>query len=229
VEGVHEPVLVPAAMEVVGPRPRIVAAMASLPGELGIDLAKEELPAGSFASFSIQVEPVLSPPTVHLACAEEDLTIAEQSARVGEHRENIRLRNAGANTLFLSLDPGSVGQAGCTLTATVSTEGEGSSDAYSLGSIVRLPRIESFELTDEQAGADSYFGSIKGEELELIEKVGWEPASGVPVNSLPAPVAAGGPKQSLKVALPWPSPSPHAPLHIWLRGESVGRVTSARY
>jgi hypothetical protein len=229
VEGVQEPVRVPDAMEVVGPRPRIAAAQASLPGELGIDLAEKELPAGSFASFSIQIEPVDSPPTVHLACAEEELAIAERSARAGEHQEGIRLRNAGANTLFLSLDPGSVGQAGCTLTATVTTEDEGSSEAYNLGSIVRLPRIESFELTDEQAGEESYFGYIRGEELELIEKVGWSPASGIAVSGLPAPVAAGGPKQSLKVTLPWPSPSPHAPLHIWLRGEPVGRMTTARY
>jgi hypothetical protein len=39
----------------------------------------------------------------------------------------------------------------------------------------------------------------------------------------------GSQKQSLKIALPWPSPNPRAPVFIWLPGESEGRTTKTRY
>jgi hypothetical protein len=41
--------------------------------------------------------------------------------------------------------------------------------------------------------------------------------------------AGGDNKESLRVAIPWPAPAPHAPLYIWLRGEERGRLTSAQY
>jgi hypothetical protein len=113
--------------------------------------------------------------------------------------------------------------------AKVITEDSGDSEPKKLGRIVRLPKIESFQLTDESAGEGSFYGLLKGQDLETIEKVGWQPQAGIPVEAIPTPVAGEGSRQTLKVALPWPAPAPHAPLHIWLRGESKGRATTARY
>src|ERR1035438_10054518 len=31
--------------------------------------------------------------------------------------------------------------------------------------------------------------------------------------------------QTLRIAMPWPSPTPKAPLFVWLRGETEGRAT----
>jgi hypothetical protein len=42
---------------------------------------------------------------------------------------------------------------------------------------------------------------------------------------LPRPAAGEGSKQTLRIAMPWPSPTPKAPLYVWLRGESEGRAT----
>jgi hypothetical protein len=129
--------------------------------------------------------------------------------------------------LFLSFDPGAIGQPDCTLETTVASDTVGISDTHKLGRIIRLPRIDSFALTKEKMGPSSYAGMLTGQDLETIEKTGWEPETGLPVSELPRPVAGQGQKQSLKVVLPWPSPGPHSPLYIWLRGEKQGRATKA--
>ena len=116
-----------------------------------------------------------------------------------------------------------MGQSGCTLTAAIETD-TGSSDAFTLGKIVRLPRIESFALTDEKA-ADGFYGVLRGFDLETIDKTGWDARTGLSVSELPRPIAGEGAKQSLRIVMPWPSPSPKAPLSIWLRGESDARAT----
>jgi len=66
---------------------------------------------------------------------------------------------------------------------------------------------------------------LKGFDLETIERAGWDARAGVGVAELPRPVAGEAARQTLRIAVPWPSPSPKAPLYIWLRGESEGRAT----
>lgn len=229
VEGMEELVAVPDVLAVAGPRPRILEARASLPADLGIAMKGDELPAGSFASLSIRAANVDRQASIHLRCAEKALTVEPLSLRTGEQRGGNRLGSVGNGGMFLSFDPGLVGQMGCTLTAVAETEQEGSSDAYVLGRVVRLPRIESFSLTDEQLGDGVYAGVLKGQDLETIERAGWNAEEGLPVQGLPTPVAGEGHKQTLKIALPWPSPAPRSPLFIWLRGEAEGRQTQARY
>ncbi len=46
---------------------------------------------------------------------------------------------------------------------------------------------------------------------------------------IPTPVAGNPEEQTLEIAMPWPPPSPQAPLYIWLEGESEGRRTPATY
>ena len=92
--------------------------------------------------------------------------------------------------------------------------------------VIRLPSIESFKLTDEAAGEGEYFGVLTGADLELIGQVGWNAESGKPIEGLPVPIVGEGAKQSLKVRLSWPSPTPHAPLFVWFRGEDAGERRS---
>jgi hypothetical protein len=224
VEGMHSPVRVPGAIVVAGPRPRITGMERSLPEDLGVELSAGELPSGSFVSFSLRAENIEGRPAVRLGCGEGEGRLTVQA---GEKRAEAKLDSAGPGMLFLSLDPGAVGPPGCTLVGILEAA-QGRSDDYELGRVIRLPRIESFTLTDEKMADSVYAGIIIGQDLELIERVGWNATTGLSVEGLPRPVAGGGQRQMLKIPLPWPSPAPHAPVYIWLRGESEGRATKAR-
>ncbi len=143
---------------------------------------------------------------------------------------NAQLDFAGEDGLFLSVDPGVVGQSGCQLAATITTESAGSSDPTVLGRVIRLPRIEKFALTEEKLGSTLYAGNLTGIDLQIIEKTGWDAKTGYPVQGIPTPVPGSNPQeQTLKVELPWPPPSPHAPIYVWLRGETTGRLTDVKY
>lgn len=150
--------------------------------------------------------------------------VQTQTARAGEKTAAVQFTGAGDGAWFLSLDPGSVGQSGCTLQATIETEALGKSDPFALGKLVRLPRVENFALSDEKVG-EGFAGTLRGFDLETIDKTGWNAQGGVAVPELPRPVAGEGAKQSLRIAMPWPSPTPKSPLYIWLRGETEGRAT----
>ncbi|MGH9663278.1 MAG: hypothetical protein ACRD9L_02500, partial [Bryobacteraceae bacterium] len=217
------------AAGVVGPRPRIERVERSLPTQAGVAMKPGEIPSGGFVSFVLSARNFKPYSTLLLGCAESSFTLRPLELHVGQQAANAALRIATPESLFLSLDPGVVGQNGCTLAATLSNPVEGRSDAKALGKIMRLPQIESFQLTAEKAGAVGYVGILKGQDLELIAKTGWDASDGVPVNELPAPVAGETLRQSLRVILPWPSPLPHAPLYIWLRGETEGRATAVQY
>jgi len=66
---------------------------------------------------------------------------------------------------------------------------------------------------------------VKGFDLDTIDKTGWDGQTGVSVTETPRPVAGEGARQTLRISMPWPSPTPKAPLFIFLRGESEGRPT----
>jgi hypothetical protein len=164
---------------------------------------------------------------VHLRCGvsgSDELTI-----RVGEQLPEASVQLVSRDSLFLSFDPGKW-QAGCTISAVLDNGDEGISKAVDLGRVVRLPHVETFQLTEEKTtDNNNYLGKLVGTDLETIAKVGWATDHGVPVLGLPVPVEGGNRKQSLQIALPWPPPSPHAQLVIWFRGESQGRVSNIRY
>lgn len=236
VKGLEEPLKVPDAIEVVGPRPRILSVQKALPGDSGTALAPGELPAGTVAGLVLTVDNLHPPrsddparqPRLELDCATGDL---RQALRLspGEPSHGASLSFAGPGALYLSVDPGAVGYTGCSLTASVSVEPEGRSDPFVLGRVVRIPRLEKFTLTSEKVGDSSYAGVLEGRDLDVIEKAGWDGQNGVPVDSIPAPLPADPARQTLRVVLPWPAPAPHAPLYVWLRGETAGRKTSVAY
>jgi len=223
VEGISEPIILPKALRVAGPRPKILDAQISLPTDLSIAPRPGELPAGAFTSIALRVENA-GTAMLRLECGESKHTL-----RPGEQREGMRLSATSGGALFLSLDPAAAGPVGCPVKAIIEDNDTGSSDPKELGSVIRLPRLESFTLTDELIGESVFAGTIKGFDLELLEKTGWDESNGQPVTELPAPVAGEGQKQMLRVGLRWPSPTPRAPLYVWLRGDTAGRQTRLRY
>jgi hypothetical protein len=226
VRGLEAPLVVPNAIEVVGPRPKIVSARRSAAADTGIELREDELPAGMSVGFAIAVDHLRDPgserPRLELGCRGGE-TRRALAISPDEKNEGASLTFDGGDSLYLSLDPGTVGFAGCELTATVTVAPRGASDAYALGRVVRAPVVEQFTLTNETAGPERYVGVLRGRDLDLVEKAGWDAQNGVAVPGIPAPVSPT--QQSLRIVVPWPAPAPHAPLYIWMRGEKTGRRT----
>ncbi len=229
IRGLDEPVTIADAIEVVGPRPKIEAVKKSLPGDPGIEITADELPAGTEVGLVLSMRHLRQPnddrPKVSLGCrageARKSLTLSPDDAVKG-----VSLSFAGPDSLYLSLDPALVGYPGCELIATVSVNPRGPSDPVAVGRVVRIPLVEKFTLTSEALAADTYAGILKGRDLDLIEKAGWDARNGLPVVGIPTPVPGDATRQTLRIAVPWPSPAPHAPLYIWLRGEQSGRRTA---
>ena len=210
---------------VAGPRPVIVASAKTL--NSAVSLRPDEVIAGAAASFSLSTKFVEKAPSVDLFCRQGEER-SKLKLRPGDRSAAARLDLAGDGLLFLSIDPGAVGHPGCELVAVLETV-EGESDPLVLGRVTRVPAITGFSLTDEKVGDASYAAIITGTGLETIEKTGWDGGSGLPVTAIPTASADDPLRQTLRVAMPWPSPAPHAPLFIWLRGESDGRATGVKY
>jgi hypothetical protein len=219
------PAVAPGGVKVVGPRPQILSAQIVLPAGSQISLQKDELPAGAFVNASLQVKHARAGTTVRLNC--DSTGSREVTLRVGEQTSGDNAQMMSDDTLFLTFDPGAW-PAGCKISAVLDNGSEGHSKPYALGRVVRLPQVDSFELTDEKADAN-YIGKLVGTNLEVVAKVGWGPDNGIPVTALPSPVGGDNRKQSLQIALPWPPPSPRAPLWIWFRGDEQGRESKVRY
>lgn len=228
VEDAPAPIVLPGAIEVLGPRPEVTSATPSLPHALPMHLVTGEIPANAFTAVTIRTANADTLPTVHVECTDPALTVKKLSIRPGEQTPTARLRALSRTELFLSFEPAAVGQSPCELGARIETT-DGLSDAKVVGRLVRLPRIEKFSLTAELVGESTYSGWIEGEELEAIERTGWSEQKGVPVAGPPLPIANSGSRQRLKIAMPWPPPAPQAPLYVWLRGEAEGRKTNASY
>ena len=225
VQGLNAPLTFPAAIEVVGPRPSIAAVRKSSPGDLGVEMRENELPAGATVGFVLTGKHLGDRPQVELGCESGELR-KPLALTPDEPAKGASLSFAGAGELYLSVDPGAVGYPGCDLQATVRTDPEGRSDPFSLGRVVRMPRLEEFTLTSEQTGPSTYAGILRGRDLDLVEKAGWDSKNGLAVDAIPTPVPGDASRQTLRINLPWPAPAPHAPLYVWLRGEREGRKTA---
>jgi len=228
VEDSPAPLVLPGAVELLNPRPVLAGARTLLPADLPLQLRAGELPANAFTNVSLSTKGASGGFALHLECADPALTLKKLSLRPGEQAGSARLRPVRAGEFFLSLEPGTVGQADCEVDARLESA-DGVSDPVRLGRLVRMPRIEKFALTKDRASAASYAGWLEGEELEAIEKTGWQADQGEPVAGAPLPVSNNGHRQRLKIAMPWPPPAPQAPLYVWLRGETEGRRTAVTY
>jgi hypothetical protein len=229
VVGLHSPLESLDAVDVLGPRPKILRATASPSRAVDVALHPGEIAAGAAVSFALSTENAGTHPTVALTCENPNDVKRPLALRPGEREGSAELDFAGEGTLYLSLDPGFVGQSGCQLLAQATVEDTGASDPHLLGRVIRLPHIEKFLLTDEKDSGHLYLGSLTGQDLQTIEKTGWDAKTGYPVQGFPTPVAGDPQEQSLQIEMPWPPPMPRAPLYVWLRGESEGRITQAKY
>ncbi len=232
IEGIQEPVGAPDLVRVAPPRPKIVSVNESFRKTDGVALHPGEIPAGMAVSFALHTENVSAAPSLEVTCAnagDAKQTLDLKPGGPMGQDGSAELDYTGNGTLFLSLVPGAVGQSGCDLTADVITPDAGASDPASLGRVIRLPQIDRFSLSGEALGGSLYSGALTGQDLQMIEKTGWSAAAGYPVEGIPTPAPGSAGEQTLKIELPWPPPSPGAPVYIWLRGEDKGRKTNATY
>jgi hypothetical protein len=229
VRDLEKPLRVDDIARVVGPRPKITGATKAFANGASVELRDGEIPAGTAVSFSLQAESIGSHPRVDLACSSESDTRRKISLVPGDKADSAELDVTGEGSLFLSVDPGVVGDSGCQLTAQLTERETGMSEPFAVGRVIRLPRITGFVLTDEKLGDSSYAATLTGRDLQLIDKTGWGSAGGETVQGIPTPVPGSPQDQTLKIVILWPPPSPKAPLYIWLRGENQARQTTARY
>ena len=229
VNGLHTPLQLADALQVLGPRPKIARVNQSFASPAGVQLQHGEIPSGMTVSFAVRADNTDSRPGIQLQCKDDGSTRKKLTLYPGDHQDGAELDAAGQGVLFLSLDPGVVGQSGCELIATIIGEPAGNSDPYPLGRVVLLPRIQKFTITAEKLGESLYAGTLTGQDLELIDRTGWNSQHSYEAQGIPTPVPGSAGEQTLKIAVPWPPPSPQAPLYIWLRGEKESRATNARY
>ncbi len=214
-----EPLTFADAVRIVGPRPRVKESKISTPPGQDVELESGELPGGAYLSAMLRVEHLQSNSVVKLDCQDQGGTAL--NLRLGERAGPVSLQQLAPDQVFLSFDTG-VWLNGCALQATVTNGSEGESDPHPMGRIVRIPRIESFDLAPEDTKTGQMLALLTGQNLETIEKTGWGSEEAEPVEGLPLPVPGEGQKQSLQVRLP-PVSEPKSVLFVWLRGEGKAR------
>ncbi|MGH9356958.1 MAG: hypothetical protein ACRD10_12575 [Terriglobia bacterium] len=229
VAGINQPVEIPQFIRVAGPRPKILSVKASFPNERGVELDADEIPAENTVSFAVRVGDAGAHPSLDLSCSNSSETKQVFHLQPGDESGAVQFDYTGADTLFLSLAPGAVGESGCLLTAQIINPDSGGSDPYAIGRIIRVPHIDKFSLTGRKLGPARYAGALTGRNLQTIAKTGWNSNTGFEVNNIPLPVPGNPQEQTLSIEMPWPPPAPQAPVYVWLRGEQKGRKTSARY
>jgi len=219
-----EPLVLANALEITGPLPVIAGAKLSLPAGLAIAIRPAEFPAGYTLNALLDVKNFDRTSVLRLRCA--DGVGGEASLHIGGKTAQWSLQQLSADQLFLAFD--STGMpAGCSLQALVDRGREGSSRPFELAHILRLPMIDSVTVSAEepQDGARQY--RITGENLEIVQRLGWTENEPVDVFALPIPQPGPGLKQSLDVQLPDPR-TPDATLWLWLRGDRQGRASTIK-
>ena len=214
-----EPLTFADAVRIVGPRPQITELMLSPPPRQNVQLDKGELPGGVFMSAMLRARQIQSNSVVKLACTEPGATV---TLHLGERSGPISLQQLAPDQLFLSFDTSAWLQ-GCDLTATIANGSEGESDAYPMGRIVRVPKIDKLDIDVPDPTKAECDVNLTGENLETIEKAGWSTDLPLLVIDLPLPLPNEGTKQTLHLHLP--TPGADAQFYIWLRGESKPRAT----
>ncbi|HEX5430649.1 MAG TPA: hypothetical protein VFW83_01685, partial [Bryobacteraceae bacterium] len=141
VEDRTRPLLLPKAIQIVGPRPVIAKLTVARLSGLDVQLEAGELPGGALLSAMMQARELLPDSEVKLDCAQDSGPAV--TLRMGERSGALNLQQVAPGEAFLSFDS-SAWFNGCMLQARVVDETEGVSDPYPLGRVVRLPKIEDF-------------------------------------------------------------------------------------
>ncbi len=224
VEDRSEPLTFPDALQITGPVPVIASSKLSLPTGMAIALRGDEFPAGYTLTALLDVKNIERKSTLRLGCADD----AGQSTPlgIGEQTSTWNLQQLSPDQLFLSFDTSAL-PAGCALQAVIDNGRDGRSQPVTLAHIIRLPQIESFSVSNAPPSNGTRAYTLTGQNLEMIQKVGWDESNGVDVPDLPAPLPGTGQKQALSVNLTDP-PNPQAVLYAWLRGDKQGRATTIK-
>ena len=217
-----EPILLPDALEITGPLPVIASVKLSLPAKPAIELRPDELPAGFTLNAMMDVKNIERTSELRLRCA--DGVGEKVSLHIGGQTGQWSLQQLSPDQLFLAFDSSTL-PAGCSLQAVIDNGREASSQPFTLAHIVRIPKIDSFTVSPDppRNGVRQY--GLTGENLEMIQRIGWTEIEPVDATVLPIPLPGPGLKQSMTVSLPDP-PKPDATLWIWLRGDRQGRAAS---
>ena len=221
-----EPLTFPAGLEITGPLPAIASSRLSLPTGMAIAVRSGEFPAGYTLNAMLDVKNIERSSVLRLAC---DEGVGEQTTlHVGEQNGSSNLQQLSQDQLFLAFDTSRM-PAGCSLQAMIDNGRDGRSMPSTLAHILRVPQIDAFNFSAPlpenpgQNGPRTY--QLTGQNLEMIEKAGWDENTGVELTGLPAPLPGQGLKQSLEVVLPDPI-GPQTVLYLWLRGDQKGRATT---
>ena len=222
----NEPLVFNDGLAITAPLPAIVSSKLALPAGLSITVHQNEYPAGVALSATLDVRNLLPQSTLEVGCA--DGLLQPVSLHVGQQNATATLQQLSADQLYLLFDTSSL-PAGCRLQVTIDNDRAGRSQPYEIGRLTRFPQVDSFELASAPpSSTDTKLQyTLKGRNLEMIERLGWDPAGGVAVNSLPAPIPGEGQKQMLTVELPPPQTGKDE-LYIWLRGDQEPRATTLK-
>jgi hypothetical protein len=215
-----EPLTLPGALEITGPLPLIASAKLSRAAGQAIAVRSDELPAGSTLNALMDVKNIERTSVLALGCA--DGVGAKASLHIGGRTASWSLQQLSPDQLFLAFDSSAL-PAGCSLQAVVDNGREGKSRPFTLARIVRLPKIDSFTIVPDERLSGLHQYRLTGENLELIQKVGWTETEPVDVAGLPMPLPGPGLKQALGLGLSDP-PKPGSTLWIWLRGDRDPRA-----
>jgi hypothetical protein len=217
-----EPLVFTDGLEITGPLPAIASSKLSLPTAMAIAIRAGEFPAGYTLNAMLDVKNIQRGSVLRLACADG---VGDQTElHIGEQNGTSKLQQLSQDQLFLAFDTSKL-PAGCSLQAVIDNGRNGSSPPSTLAHILRVPQIDSFTLSDNtsQQGPRTY--QLTGQNLEMIEKSGWDENNGTELTSLPEPLPGPGLKQSVQLILPDPL-NPQAVLYLWLRGDQQGRATT---
>ncbi len=212
-----QPLIVPDAFQVTGPRPKILNLSLSGTPASDVELDRDELPGGAYLSAMLQVTGLRPDSAIRLQCAEGNTT--HVTLKLGQRYGAVSLQQAGQDKVFLSFDSG-VWLNGCALQAIATNGVNGESEPFALGRIVRVPKIEGITFLPEGA-------RLIGQGLETIERVGWSTDQMETVTALPVFSAANVDRQTLDVCL-LPPLAEEARLVVWLRGDTKPRLTRIR-
>jgi hypothetical protein len=192
---------------------------------MAIAVRSGEFPSGYTLNAMLDVKNIQRQSILHLACA--DGVGKRANLQIGEQASGWSLQQLSPDQLFLAFDTSGL-PAGCALEAAIDNGAGGASQPVALARILRMPQIDSFVAATpvSQNGTQQQY-LLTGQDLEMIQKVGWDDHSGLDVSGLPTPLAGQGLKQSIQIALPNP-PVPDALLYVWLRGDEQGRETTIK-
>jgi hypothetical protein len=219
-----EPVTLAGAVQITGPLPVIASSKLSLPSGMQISLHPDELPAGYTLNAMLDVRNIARSGVLRLSCAEGS---GEQaSLHIGEQTTHSSLQSLSPDQLFLAFDSSAL-PAGCLLQAAIDNGRGGSSQPFTLAHILRTPQIDSLTVSAAQPQNGMRQYQLIGQNLEMIQKLGWDQASLVDVSNLPTPLPGPGLKQSVEVNLPDPA-NPEAVLLVWLRGDKQARESTVK-